>query len=163
MNSVPYHIISYHIISYHTYIISYHIISYRIISYHIISYIYHIISYHTYIISYHIIYHFIYHIISCLIIWLIHFTCCDWSISGPYVAVRTSSSVNTSNEFVPFPEYSTKPYKKHLISLACSVRKLVMDPRFFFLPCFHGPRASCLGLKRNGKISVHNLLDLALG
>ena len=31
-----------------------------------------------------------------------------------------------------------------------------MDPRFF-LPCFHGPRASRLGHKKEGKNSVHNL------
>ena len=31
-----------------------------------------------------------------------------------------------------------------------------MDPRFF-LPCFHGPRASRLGHKRKEKNSVHNL------
>ena len=31
-----------------------------------------------------------------------------------------------------------------------------MDPRFF-LPCFHGPRASRLGHKRKEKTRIHNL------
>ena len=42
-----------------------------------------------------------------------------------------------------------------LASFARSVEQ-VMDPRYFH-PCFQGPRASRLGYRRKGKISVHNL------
>ena len=47
------------------------------------------------------------------------------------------------------------PYNKNILlaSFAQSVGQ-VMDPRFF-LPCFHGPRASAIKGRKN---SVHNLL-----
>ena len=80
------------------------------------------------------------------IIWLTDFPCCDCSVPGPLVAVRTSSSrslfQNRHNQ------------QSHIVSIllasfARSVRQ-VMDPRFF-LPCFHGPCALCLGHKRKEK------------
>ena len=84
--------------------------------------------------------------INCFILWLSDFACCDWSIPDPKVAVRTSSSRS------PFQIRNNQ--QSHIInillaSFARSVRQ-VMDPRFFF-PCFHDPRASCLGYKRKEK------------
>ena len=98
-------------------------------------------------------------IIMCFIIWLTDFACCDWSIPGPKVAVRTSSSRS------PFQNRNNQPcyiINILLASFARSVRQ-VMDPRFF-LPCFHGPRASRLGHKRKEKTrSITCRTDLALG
>ena len=91
------------------------------------------------------------------IIWLTDFACCDWSITGPQVAVRTSSSRS--------PFQSRNNQQIHIInillaSFAWFVRN-VMDPRFF-LPCFHGPRASRLGHKRKKKTrSITSRLDWA--
>ena len=93
------------------------------------------------------------------IIWLTDFACCDWSIPGPQVAVRTSSSRS------PFQNRNNQ--QSHIInilltSFARSVGQ-VMDPRFF-LPCFHGPHASRLGHKRKEKTrSITCRTDLALG
>ena len=94
-----------------------------------------------------------------IIVWLTDFACCDWSIPGPLVAVWTSSSRS------PFQNRNNQ--QSHIInilldSFAQSVGQ-VMDPRFF-LPCFHGPRASRLGHKRKEKTrSITCRTELALG
>ena len=76
------------------------------------------------------------------IMWLTDFACCDWSIPSPLVAVRTSSSRS------PFQNRNNQ--QSHIINiLLASFDQSVgqgMDPRFF-LPFFHGPRASCLSHK----------------
>ena len=84
--------------------------------------------------------------ITSIIIWLTGFTCCDWSIPGPQVAVRTSSSRS------PFQNRNNQQYHIINILLASFAQSVgqVMDPRFF-LPCFHGTRASRLGHKRKEK------------
>ena len=94
-----------------------------------------------------------------IIIWLTDFACCDWSIPGLLVAVRTSSSQS------PFQTRNNQ--QSHIINilLALFARSVwqVMDP-CFFLPCFHGPRASHLGHKRKEKTrSITYRTDLALG
>ena len=76
------------------------------------------------------------------ILWLINFR----SISI-HMDLNSSSwsLVKTSNNFVLFPKWLTKPYNKHLISLVCSV-------------CMANYGSSRLGHKKKEKSLVHNLL-----
>ena len=97
------------------------------------------------------------------------FTCYRISFLPARVAAnsikRISASVRTSSSRSPFQNRNN--WQSHIInillaSFAQSVGQ-VMDPRFF-LPCFHGPRASRLGHTRKEKIrSITCRTDLALG
>ena len=134
---------------------------YTILYYTILYYtiLYYTILYYTvlYSIALHCI--VLYCTVLYFIIWLTDFACCDWSIPGSQVAVRTASSRS------PFQNRNNR--QSHILSIllasfARSVQQ-VMDPRFF-LPCFHGPRASRLGHRRKEKTrSITCRTDLALG
>ena len=106
-------------------------------------------------------------VLYCIVLYcIISYYMAEWFRVLWYVNSRSvSSPVRTSSSRSPFQNQNNQQsyiINILLVSFARSVRQ-VMDPRFF-LPCFHGPRASRLGHQRKEKTrSITCRTDLTLG